>query len=181
MCYTVLVRPYKKGANKEITMRKKLLLFTLICTTLLTIVSCAALFGNAASEFDPKSCVIITPASESGNNELKSAAVTVETAFYSNHGVKPSTKNDSSASEDGVSEILIGKTDRPLSAEALALLPESVGDDIHAFAILVKDGDMAIVATNDTAYKIAARWFANNAISQIEPSSHSPSPTIAKV
>lgn len=150
-------------------MKKKILLSIVILATLLTIVSCAALFGGGtASEFDPKSCVIVTPASESSNSELKSATVTVETAFYSKHGVKPSTKNDSSASEDGVSEILIGKTDRALSTEALALLPQNVGDDVHAFAILVKNGNMAIVATSDAAYKIAARWFANNAISEIK-------------
>ncbi|MBQ7387345.1 MAG: polysaccharide deacetylase family protein [Clostridia bacterium] len=147
-------------------MKKKLLLFAIIAITVLSISSCAALlFGN--SEFDPASCVIIIPAAESDNSDLNYAASGLQTAFYSKHGVKPEQKTDENKKESGSCEVLIGKTDRALSAEALALLPTDIGDDVHAFAIVVKNGDIAIAATNDTAYKIAGRYFINNIIESI--------------
>ena len=149
-------------------MKNKLILLSIIVVSILSIVSCAALFSEPEREFDPKTASIILPVSETDNSDLKSAASTVETAFLSKYEAKLKTGNDSNEKAVGTSEVLIGKTNRALSSEALALLPGDIGDDVHAFSVVVKGGDMAIVATSDVAYKIAARWFANNAVTEIK-------------
>lgn len=73
--------------------------------------------------------------------------------------------NDSTIADDGSAQILVGDTDRELSAEAKKLIEE------HGFAIKQEGNKIAIAASNDTILCDAIEYFLNDGISMLDDGS----------
>ncbi|MBQ9112025.1 MAG: MBL fold metallo-hydrolase [Clostridia bacterium] len=98
---------------------------------------------------------IIIPKTAGG--ELRQQSQTLVSYIFSHTGVDIKVKTDDAvAAEDASKEILLGETNRPQSADALAAAGE------RGFAVKYSGNKVAIVGTSDAINADAIQWFIKN-------------------
>ena len=116
--------------------------------------------------------IIIAPEAQMKEHHIDYSIFAIKKGIRDGGFKDPKSISDSATYSGNLYEVLVGQTNRPLSDEAYALLPSDV-NDAYVFSVIVKNGDIAICANSDTAYKIASKWFAANVIKEDMPTEYS--------
>ena len=152
---------------------KKILALALVFITCLALVACAGIGGNSNSQVTPPTesprvpivrdgMVTVFGAKvgfdivyPTGSDDAKAIADSISEIATGRNLSAPVIVDDSSKTE-GQCELLVGDTNRALSREAKALVlskPATLSRD--AWALIYKNGQLAIYAINETAYESA--------------------------
>ena len=156
----------------------KIRIFPLILLTLsMILVSCniSLPFGDSNEDKVPKKdgYIVISPSDVAKEEYMDDAAFSVKRGLRVAGISEPETITDDDSYDGNLYEVLLGQTNRPLSNEAHAMLPTYTDDDMHVFSVLIKNGDVAICASTETAYTVASKWFCANVVTQDMPMEYS--------
>ena len=153
----------------------KLLFVLTICLTCL--VSCSLPFGgdtdNTGDSGDqntptlPEDFVLVLPDANVDDRTMKYVSSALGTVYSEMYGKTLQVSTDKAAPGTTKREIVFGDTSRAISDSAMDLMPKLDVDDAHIFAIYAKDGNVAIYANGDNAYKVAADWFCKNMLADV--------------
>lgn len=156
---------------------KKTVITALLLAILTLLVSCEITlpFGDSSDTTPtPKKdgYIIIAPEAQIKEHHIDYSIFAVKKGLRDGGFNDPKSISDAKSYSGNLYEVLIGQTNRPLSSEAYALIPEDASD-AYVFSVLIKNGDIAICANSDTAYKIAAKWFSANIVNKDIPTEYS--------
>lgn len=149
-------------------MFKKALLLVSTVLLMLSLTCCAFLpLPDAGDKKDPvdktaDKLALVYPDMEEYNPSMTAALGFLENAYANDDGSMPMVHSDRRAKGEGEREIILGSSDRPLSAEAKAALPTDDTAGLLVFSIVSKDGDIAVCGKTETAMIYGVRWLIKN-------------------
>ena len=147
-------------------MKIKQLLFALLLTlATLTLTACFGDNPPPADDDGPDMTVYSESVSAPIVVSLNATSTETDAANYIKNAINLKVANggkltyDSLSPTDGVIEIVVGNTKRPISQYATGYIAENIGDGVIAYLICYRDGAICVAANNDIALELAAERF----------------------
>lgn len=155
---------------------KKYAFSTLLIALSILLISCSfdlPFIGSGNNAPKKDGYIIVSPEDVSEEHYMEYCVSSIRRGLRAGGINEPETITDADTYNGNLYELLVGQTNRPLSDEAYAMLPRDIGDESHVFSVLIKNGDIAICASSETAYKIASKWFSANVVGTDMPLEYS--------
>ena len=144
---------------------KRLLFALLLSLTTLTLTACFGDNPPPADDDGPDMTVYSESVTAPVVISLNATATELDAANMINNAINLKVAGagklsyDSLNPTDGVIEIVVGNTKRPISQYATEYIAENIGDGVVAYLICYRDGAICVAANNDIALELAAESF----------------------